>query len=172
MSKLERYWAGQAGQLEAVGQLRINYSKGKSVKRIHVITLGVEDINRSLKFYRDGLGLDTTAIEDNPPIAFFQSEGVTLALCPKAGLAEDIDKKNPPMGEGFSGTTLGYVVREKEDVDKILNLAEKAGGRIVKVPQMVFWGGYHGYFSDPDGHYWEVAYFDQFQYDENGHLKV
>ena len=77
------------------------------MERIHVITLGVEDIVKSLKFYRDGLGFDTTAAEDNPPIVFFKSEGVTLALCPKEGLAEDIDKENPPEGVGFSGTTLG-----------------------------------------------------------------
>jgi catechol 2,3-dioxygenase-like lactoylglutathione lyase family enzyme len=118
------------------------------VNRVHVITLGVEDINKSLKFYRDGLGFPTSVEEDNPPIVFFQSQGVTLALCPRKGLAEDIDKENPPEGEGFSGTTLGYVVKEKDDVDRILTLAEKAGGSIVKSPQWAFWGGYHGCFSD------------------------
>ena len=69
--------------------------------RIHIITLGVEGIVKSLKFYREGLGFEMTVVEENPPIVFFQSEGVTLALRSKEGLAEDIDKKKPPTGEGF-----------------------------------------------------------------------
>jgi catechol 2,3-dioxygenase-like lactoylglutathione lyase family enzyme len=145
---------------------------GRGTVRVHVITLGVEDINKSLRFYRDGLGFPTTVEEKNPPIVFFQSLGVTLALCPKEGLAEDIDKEDPPQGEGFSGTTLGYVVREKEQVDQVLALAEKAGGAIVKPPQGAFWGGYHGYFSDPDGYHWEVMYWENWQFNQDGSLKI
>ena len=140
--------------------------------RVHVITLGVEDIDKSLRFYRDGLGFPTTVEGDDPPIVFFQSPGVTLALCPREGLAEDIDQENPPQGEGFSRTTLGYVVREKGEVDRILALAEKAGGAIAKRAQRAFWGGYHGYFSDPDGHYWEVMYWESWQFNRDGSLKI
>ena len=140
--------------------------------RVHIVTLGVEDINRSLKFYRDGLGLSTTVDESDPPIVFFQSQGVTLALCPRGGLAEDIDDRNPPQGEGFSGTTLGYVVRDEDEVDRILALAEKAGGSIVKTPQRAFWGGYHGYFADPDGYYWEVMYWENWRFKEDGCLDI
>jgi catechol 2,3-dioxygenase-like lactoylglutathione lyase family enzyme len=126
------------------------------MNRIHVITLGVKDIDKSLAFYRDGLGFRTTVTEENPPIIFFQSMGVTLALCPLEGLSEDINKDHPPAGRGFSGTTLGYIVEEKDEVENILSLAEEAGGKIVKSAQWAFWGGYHGYFSDPDSMmYWE-----------------
>jgi catechol 2,3-dioxygenase-like lactoylglutathione lyase family enzyme len=142
------------------------------MERIHVITLGVKDINRSLRFYRDGLGFETTVDEENPSIVFFQSQGVTLALCPKEGLAGDIDKDNPPKGEGFSGTTLGYVVKEKEDVGRILKRAEEAGGKTVKTPRMVFWGGYHGYFSDPDGYFWEVMYWENWKFKKDGALDI
>ena len=143
-----------------------------AVERVHIITLGVEDINRSLHFYRDGLGFSTTAAESDPPIVFFQNQGVILALCPKVGLAEDIDKRNPPVGEGFSNITLGHVVSEKEEVDRILSQAEKAGGSIVKSAQMAFWGGYHGYFTDIDGYHWEVMYWENWHVKEDGSLFI
>lgn len=142
------------------------------MNRIHVITLGVKDINKSLKFYRDGLGFITTVAEDNPPIVFFQSEGVTLALCPKESLGEDIDKDNPPKGSGFSGNTLAYVAKSREGVEKILSLAEEAGGKIIKPAQGAFWGGYHGYFSDPDGYYWEVMYWENWVFKDDGSLDI
>jgi catechol 2,3-dioxygenase-like lactoylglutathione lyase family enzyme len=144
----------------------------RTVDRIHIITLGVENINKSLQFYRDGLGFSTSVAESDPPIVFFKSQGVTLALCPKSGLAEDIDKRNPPEGEGFSNITLGYVVSEKDEVDRILAQAEKAGGTIAKPPQMAFWGGYHGYFADPDGYYWEVMYWENWRFKEDGSLDI
>ncbi len=140
--------------------------------RVHVITLGVSDIDRSLRFYRDGLGFSATVTEQEPPIVFFQSQGVTLAVCPKKGLAEDIDQRNLPVGEGFSGTTLGYVVRETDHVDQVLALAEKAGGIIVKRPQRAFWGGHHGYFLDPDGYHWEVMHWDGRQFNDDGSLRI
>jgi catechol 2,3-dioxygenase-like lactoylglutathione lyase family enzyme len=142
------------------------------VNRVHIITLGVKDIDRSLRFYRDGLGFATPVKGDDPPIVFFQSDGVTFALCPRKGLAEDINKDNAPQGEGFSGITLGYVVREKGDVDRILELAEHAGGSIAKPPQPAFWGGYHGYFADPDGYYWEVMYWENWKFKDDGSLKI
>lgn len=142
------------------------------MNRIHIITLGVKDINKSLTFYRDGLGFKTTVSEDNPPIVFFQTMGVTLALCPKDGLSEDIDKDHPPLGSGFSGTTLGYIVEDKNAVEMVLSLAEKAGGKIIKSAQEAFWGGYHGYFSDPDGYYWEVMYWENWKFKDDGSLDI
>jgi catechol 2,3-dioxygenase-like lactoylglutathione lyase family enzyme len=142
------------------------------VNRVHIITLGVDDINRSLRFYRDGLGFSTTVDESDPPIVFFQSDGVTLALCPREALAEDISEKDPPQGEGFSGTTLGYVARDEAEVDRILALAERAGGMIVRTPQLAFWGGYHGYFADPDGYYWEVMSWEGWRFKGDGSLEI
>ncbi len=142
------------------------------MNRINLITLGVRDINKSLRFYRDGLGFKTSVIEDDPDIVFFSNAGTKLALYPLDGLAEDIDENNPPTGKGFSGITLAYNTKSKEDVDRVINMAEKAGGKIVKRPQKVFWGGYSGYFSDPDGYYWEVAYSDNWKFDENNMLII
>lgn len=142
------------------------------MNRVHIITLGVNDINRSLRFYRDGLGFATTVDESDPPIVFFQSQGVTLALCPRVPLAEDISKEDPPQGEGFSGMTLGYVARDEDEVDRILALAERAGGTIVKTPQRAFWGGYHGYFSDLDGYFWEVMSWENWRFKEDGSLEI
>lgn len=142
------------------------------MSRIHIVTLGVSDINRSLRFYRDGMGFLTTVTESDPPIVFFQSQGVTLALYSRDGLAEDIDEENPPAGEGFSGITLATVVHRKEEVDEVLAQAERAGGTVVKSARDAFWGGYHGYFADPDGYYWEVAYSEGWQFNDDGSLLI
>jgi len=72
-------------------------------------------------------------------------------------LARDIDENDPPRGNGFGGITLAYNVKNKEDVASVIELVKKAGGTIVKEPQDTFWGGYHAYFADPDGYYWEVV---------------
>jgi catechol 2,3-dioxygenase-like lactoylglutathione lyase family enzyme len=142
------------------------------MNRVHVVTLGVRDMDRALRFYRDGLGFKTSTEEESPPIVFFQSDGATLALCPLDGMAKDISQENPPQGEGFAGITLAYVAREPEEVDRIMELAEKAGGRIVKRPQRVFWGGYSGYFCDPDGYYWEVMYWENWKFKDDGSLLI
>jgi catechol 2,3-dioxygenase-like lactoylglutathione lyase family enzyme len=141
------------------------------MNHIHIITLGVKEINRSLKFYR-ALGFQTSVQEENPGIVFFQNGGTTLALYPREKLAEDISEANPPQGEGFGGITLAHNVREQNEVDKIMELAEKAGAKIVKKPQRVFWGGYSGYFADPDGYYWEVAHGENWQFNEDGSLVI
>jgi catechol 2,3-dioxygenase-like lactoylglutathione lyase family enzyme len=73
------------------------------MNRVHVVTLGVSDMDRVLEFYRDGLGFETSVAEENPPIVFFQSDGTTLALCPRDGMVKDIDQEHPPRGEGFAG---------------------------------------------------------------------
>ena len=93
-------------------------------------------------------------------------------LFPLDLLAKDINETNPPIGNGFSGITLTYNVKNKDDVDKIVELVKKAGGTIVKEPQDVFWGGYHAYFCDLDGYYWEVAWGPDFKFDENGLLSI
>jgi uncharacterized glyoxalase superfamily protein PhnB len=129
-------------------------------------------MDRALRFYRDGLGFETSIEGENPAIVFFQSEGTTLALCPRDGMAKDIDQDNPPQGEGFAGITLAYVAKEQGEVDRVMKLAERAGGEIVKKPRRVFWGGYSGYFRDPDGHYWEVMYWEDWKFKGDGSLLI
>ena len=135
--------------------------------RLSIITLGVRDLPRSIRFYRDGLGLPTAAADD-AQIAFFQTSGTRLALYPLAGLAEDIAADLPLATTGFAGITLAHNVRQKEEVQAVLRLAAAAGGRIVKEAQDVFWGGHSGYFTDPDGYYWEVAWNPTASFDDTG----
>ena len=126
----------------------------------------------SIVFYRDMLGFSTDCKENNPQVCFFDTPGTKFELYPLDLLALDIDPDNPPpIGRGLGGITLAYNVDSKEKVDEVIALVRKAGGTIVKEPQDVFWGGYHAYFADPDGYYWEVAWGPNFRYDENGLLK-
>ena len=122
--------------------------------RISIITLGVIDLPRSIEFYRDGLGLPMR--ENGDAIAFFQTAGTWLALFPGDALAADANV--PGDGSGFRGFTLAHNVESREQVDAVLRQAEAAGGKIVKPAQDTDWGGYSGYFSDPDGFLWEVAW--------------
>lgn len=141
------------------------------MNKITCICLGVRSMERAIKFYRDGLGFKTDEKEDNPKVVFFDTAGTKFELYPLDLLVEDINEENPPkINSGFSGITLAYNVEFKEDVDKVIELARSAGATIVKEPQDVFWGGYHAYFSDLDGYYWEVAWGPNFKYDENGLL--
>jgi uncharacterized protein len=142
------------------------------MNHIHLITLGVTDMPRALRFYRDGLGFKTSVKDENPGIVFFQNGGTALALCPRAGLAADINPTQPPQGQGFGGITLAYNARTLDEVDQIMRQATQAGGKIVKPPQRVFWGGYSGYFSDPDGCYWEVTYWENWQFGPDGRLVI
>jgi catechol 2,3-dioxygenase-like lactoylglutathione lyase family enzyme len=125
--------------------------------RITLITLGVSDLPRSVRFYRDGLGWPTTYCEGGE-VAFFETAGTRLSLYPLAHLAADIGPDVQPSRGGFGGITIAHNVRTKPEVAEVLALAERAGGRIVKPAQDVFWGGHSGYFCDPDGYYWEVAW--------------
>ena len=123
--------------------------------RISIITLGVNDLPRSVEFYRDGLGLPL--YDDNTEsIAFFQNRGTWLALYPREALADDIGI--PTQGTGFSGVTLAHNVRTREEVDTLLDTAVSAGATLIKPAQDTFWGGYSGYFADPEGYLWEIAY--------------
>lgn len=122
--------------------------------KISIITLGVKDLNTSTKFYRDGLGFPIK--EDFPGISFFTLDGTWLSLYPIEKLAQDA--KANFHAEGFKGFTLAHNVRTKEEVDAVIQLAKEAGATILKVPQDTDWGGYSGYFGDPDGYLWEVAW--------------
>jgi catechol 2,3-dioxygenase-like lactoylglutathione lyase family enzyme len=138
--------------------------------RISLITLGVEDLERSLRFYRDGLGLPTTWGTDKGVI-FFQTQGVCLALYPLGDLAKDVGLEVGTERPQSTGITLAHNVRRREDVDRVLAQAEAAGAKIVKPAHETFWGGYAGYFSDPDGHLWEVAW-GAFDFHEDGSLII
>lgn len=124
--------------------------------KIGLVTLGVRDLARSLAFYRDGLGLPTRDYKAGDDCIFFALEGTLLALYPRDKLAEDA--KIPAQGSGFRGVTLAHNEPTPEGVDAVFAEALAAGATAVKRPQEVFWGGYSGYFADPDGHLWEVAY--------------
>lgn len=126
--------------------------------KISVITLGVRDLDRALSFYLDGLDLPLEGERDEVDgIAFFKlNPYLRLALYPWEALAEDAQME--PEGEGFRGITIAHNVRERDEVDEVIQTAVDAGARLVKEPQEVFWGGYSGYFADPDGHLWEVAF--------------
>jgi uncharacterized protein len=137
--------------------------------RISIITLGVTDFVRSLRFYRDGLGWPTSATETSP-IAFFHTTGTRFAIYPLEKLAEDVSATLPPTRSGFGGITLAHNVRAREEVAPVLAQAEAAGATIVKPAQDAFWGGQSGYFTDPDGYYWEVAFAPGFQFAADGSL--
>ena len=133
--------------------------------RINLITLGVGDLSRSLAFYRDGLGWSAQVMDD---IAVFPLNGIVLALYPRDKLAEDATV--PAEGSGFAGITLAHIVRTESEVDTLLSRAEVLGGKIVKPARKVFWGGYSGYFADPDGHLWEIAFNPIWGLDEAGNV--
>lgn len=126
--------------------------------RISMITLGVRDLAKAVKFYELGLGFPR--MESPPEVAFFTLDGTWLGLYPREALAGDVGIS--PEGSGFSGFTLSHNVASEAEVDAVLDQAVAAGATLVKPAQKAFWGGYSGYFSDPDGHLWEVAYNPQF----------
>ncbi len=137
--------------------------------RIHFITLGVKDVEKARRFYEEGLGFKASSASQGD-IVFFHTEGVALALYPRAALAKDAEVSD--KGSGFAGITLSHNVAEKENVTLVLQQAEAAGGRIVKPAEDAFWGGHSGYFADPDGHLWEVAWNPHFPFAEDGSLKL
>ena len=129
--------------------------------RITLLTLGVDDLERALRFYRDGLGWNTEGIVgaqfEHGAVAFFELEsGLRLALWPRASLAHD----SGLQGGSRSATefSIGHNVASKNEVDDAMSRAKRAGAAIVKPAHDTFWGGYAGYFQDPDGHLWEVAW--------------
>ena len=123
--------------------------------KLAIITLGVTDMIVAKKFYEQGMGLIPEK-ESCDSITFYDMDGVWLSLYPKDKLAEDVTISTE--GNGFSGVTIAHNEPSKEEVRKVIEQARSAGARIIKEPQDVFWGGYSGYFEDPDGHLWEIAY--------------
>lgn len=129
--------------------------------RITLITLGVDDLERAVRFYRDGLGLKTEGIVGTEfeygAVAFFDLQaGLKLALWPRTSIAHDTGL---PLGNPSSTElTLGHNVSSKVEVDEVIAQAQRAGAVVIKPAHDTFWGGYTGYFQDPDGHLWEVAW--------------
>ncbi|HEX2546376.1 MAG TPA: VOC family protein [Ramlibacter sp.] len=129
--------------------------------RITLITLAVDDLERALRFYRDGLGLQTPGIVgqqfEHGAVAFFDlAHGLRLALWPRASLAHDAGL---PIGpRSATEFCLAHNVAAREEVDAVMQQAQRAGAQVVKPAQSTFWGGFAGFFQDPDGHLWEVAF--------------
>jgi predicted lactoylglutathione lyase len=124
--------------------------------KVSLITLGVRDLRKSMRFYHDGLGFPVHNYKEDEGIVMFKLEGSWLAIFPNAELAKDANVQ--PEGSGFRGITLAHAVGSKKEVNSVIKLAVSKGAKLIKKPQEVFWGGYSGYFADPDGHLWEVAY--------------
>ena len=129
--------------------------------QLSVLTLGVDDLERSLRFYRDGLGLATKGLVgegfEHGVVAFFELQaGLRLAIWPRKSIAHDSGLPEGP--KGAAEVTLGHNVATRAEVDILLAQAERAGARIVKFARETFWGGYAGYFADPDGHLWEIVW--------------
>lgn len=129
--------------------------------RITLITLGVDDLARAVLFYRDGLGLKTDGIVGTQfeygAVAFFDLQsGLKLALWPRASIAHDTGIRAGSLSP--TEFTLGHNVASSAEVDAVMEQAKRAGGTIVKPAHETFWGGYAGYFQDPDGHLWEIAW--------------
>jgi catechol 2,3-dioxygenase-like lactoylglutathione lyase family enzyme len=119
-----------------------------------MVALAVNNLEKSVQFYRDGLKLPML---DSPPgVAFFNLNGTWLGLSKREDLANDAGVASE--GSGYSGINLAHNVASKEEVTEVLSEAIEAGGVLIKEAQQASWGGFHGYFSDPDGHLWEVAY--------------
>ncbi|HUI43268.1 MAG TPA: VOC family protein [Terriglobia bacterium] len=137
-------------------------------QRVSIVTLGVADLKRSREFY-ERLGWRRSMAKAEG-IVFFQAGGMALALFPRGELAKDANVA--PEGHGFSGISLAYNARTHEDVDSVLAEAVAAGAKLIKPAQEAFWGGYSGYFSDPDGFVWEVAWNPQFTMAEDGSIRI
>ena len=137
--------------------------------RLSMLTLGVADLQAATHFYE--------AVHDALPnrsyegVTFFELPGTWLALYPFDKLAEDISPDMPTAGRGFNSMTLAHNARSRDEVLAIVNRARSAGARVVKEPQETFWGGFSGYFTDLDGHYWEIAWGPMFAFTENGEMR-
>jgi uncharacterized protein len=130
-------------------------------QRLGMITIGVDDLERSLKFYRDGLGFKTDGIVgtefDNGAVVFFDLQpDLKLALFSRSNLAHDAGIAQTPRSP--SEFSLGHMVRDPEEVEAVMRTAVTAGAKILRPAGNTFWGGYAGYFQDPDGHLWEIVY--------------
>jgi uncharacterized protein len=136
-------------------------------QRLSVVTLGVADLGRSLRFY-EALGWKRG--NTHAEVAFFQLNGMVLSLWSRASLAEDA--RLPAETSGFGGIVLAYNTRSRDEVDAVLAEAERAGARILRPAGNAFWGGYYGHFADPDGHPWEVAWNPEWELTDDGDVKL
>jgi uncharacterized glyoxalase superfamily protein PhnB len=134
--------------------------------RISLVTLGVEDVDRATEFYERLGWAKSPASQDS--VTFIQLKGTVLALFSRQALAADAHVEDTPRG--FSGVTLAHNVTSERGVDAVYKFALSCGATPVKKPEKVFWGGYSGYFADPDGHLWEVAFNPFFPLDKDGHI--
>jgi uncharacterized protein len=137
-------------------------------QRVSIVTLGVTELKRSREFY-ERLGW-RRSMASTEGIAFFQAGGMALALYPRHELAKDANIA--PDGHGFNGVSLAYNTRSRAEVDSVLEAAVAAGAKLIKPAQEAFWGGYSGYFSDPDGFLWEVAWNPSFAVAEDGSIRI
>lgn len=138
-------------------------------QKLNLITLGVEDFEKSLHFYEKGLGWKKSN-KSLEGLALFPLGGMVLALHPRHELEADVSLKFTPSP--FSGLTISYNTKSEKEVEDVLKQVAKLGGTIVKPAQKVYWGGYSGYFKDPDGYLFEVAYNPFWELDENDNLKL
>lgn len=136
--------------------------------RISLVTLGVDDLDRAVRFY-EAMGLKRN-MNITEGVAFFQMGGVVLGLWGREHLATDAGLSGVRVG--FPGVSLAYNTRSEVEVDDVLANAERAGGRIVKPAQRAFWGGWYGYFADTEGHLWEVAHNPDFPIAEDGTISL
>ena len=137
-------------------------------QRLSLVTLGVADLARARRFYEEGLGWRRG--NDNESVAFYQMPGGIFALWSRPALAEDAGVTD--SGAAFSGIALAYNARSREEVDAVLAEAGTAGAEVVRPAHETFWGGYSGYFADPDGHLWEVAHNPFWMVAEDGSVRL
>lgn len=141
-----------------------------TIPRMTVITLGVADLARATRFYSKLFS--TPPVTQYDGVTFIPLPGVWLSLYPLEKLVEDTGQNTPlPAPDTFRGFTLAYNARSREEIVGIFELAAEAGAHIVKTPQDTFWGGYSGYFTDPDGYYWEIAWGPMFDFSTQGDLQ-
>lgn len=138
-------------------------------QKLNLLTLGVDDFEKSLAFYEKGLGWKKSD-KSMDGLALFPLGGIVLALHPRHELAEDTTLQYQPSA--FSGLTISYNTKSEKEVDEVLKQVTKLGATIVKPAQKVYWGGYSGYFRDLDGYLFEVAYNPFWELDENDNLKL
>ena len=137
-------------------------------QRLSLVTLGVADLDRSRRFYEEGLGWKRS--NDGADVAFYQLPGGVFALWSRPSLAADAGVTD--AGASFSGIALAYNARSRDEVDAVLAEAAAAGAEIVKPAHDTFWGGYSGYFADPDRHLWEVAHNPFWTIAEDGSVRL
>lgn len=137
--------------------------------RINLVTLGVTDMARARSFY-ERLGFVASSAS-NPDVTFFEANGIVLGLFGHESLAEDAHIAPTPL-PSFRGVSLAWNVASEAEADSIIAHAVACGAALIKAPQKVFWGGYSGYFADPDGHLWEVAHNPFFPIDSKGHITL